>query len=314
MHCIDRMCVLSLHAYTESSHYGTLAQLNVANSRSLRTKFRRMDALQRRSEILQEIIDKQARDLAKIYDHLMEVAQSGGETEAVVSELRRRVDAAAEGIASAMDAKAETDSVQRTLMDRQKRHHTLVKRTDARLSHIMGSFITKIESEIDSHKRSTGEAAAALRQRFTSQLRGSIRRVAEEMRQIKEDVTGLRPLTVRDTTNLGSMTITRCMTCSRPVVSTNPTVVPGSSCLSILNKAQSGGLQGSLLVSPTRPTTRMGESRGGGFRVNGPMAANAVGAARLWVGGDDSPTGSGQSRSMQPRRPASSLGFREIRR
>ncbi len=271
-----------------------------------------MDALQRRSEVLQKMIDDQARDLIKVYQHLQDVAQSGGETEAVVSELRGRIDAAAADIARAMDAKAETDSVQRTLMDRQKRHHTLVKRTDARLSHIMGSFMTKVETEIGSHKRSTGEAAAALRQRFTSQLRGSIRRVTAEMQRVKEDVSGLRPLTVRDTTNLGATTMTtRCVSCSRPVWTTNPTVMAGSK--PVVRNVQSSGLQGSLLVSPTRPASRMGESRGGGFRVNGAMA-NTVGAARLWVGGDDSPTGSGRSRSVQPRRPASSLGFRERRR
>ena len=156
------------------------------------------------------------------------------------------------------------------------------------------------------------------------------------MTSLEDDVRCMHPLVHNgmDLTSLSSTSMVlarRCLTCDRPVAGVREgfTAPEDYSMLSSSSPGGRGGgkggfsragaLQGSILLSQTMPQSkatsmRISESRGGGFRVVGGHLA--PGAGMLWVGGDGSPTGRGErmnSTTTTPRRPSTSVGFRERR-
>ena len=293
----------------------SLAQIDV-----LRDEMREIDAISRKSDLLQIALDDHAQDLSKIYDHLMSVARSGGETNEIVAELRLRIDQTTESVASIASDKARVDAMQHHLMSRTKDATKEARSTDQRLSHIMGSFMNKVEGTMSNVKRENGEAAHELKKRFSKELRGSMQRVSSKISSLENDVRMIHPLVNTDVARLGSTSLvlaSRCMSCERPIWKTTSNTYDGISVSgdTYLPQTLKGAMQGSLLLAQTAPvpTTRTSESRGGGFRVGGNTMA--PGAGLLWVGGSGSPTGSiSPSRSRSSRgRPSSSMGFREKR-
>jgi hypothetical protein len=297
----------------------SLAQIDV-----LRSTLGRFDVLQRKSELLQSKIDAHARDMTYIYEHLQGVARSGGETGTVVAELKMRVSRASEDIGRLMQMKANIDSFNQNVAHRQDVILETNRQTDQRLSHMMGSFMTSVQSKLQSSKRESGEAAAAIRQRFTSELRSSILKMTKQLNEVQDQVYQMEPLLKTDTARIGITSLaTRCMSCDRPIWGTEPqnktTKIPV-----LVENSKEGAFQGSLLIgSPTRPSSqrstlspssaftnspRQGNSRGGGFRVSASSFGNMGGSQGLWVGGAESPTGKFIG---NPERPRTSLGLRK---
>lgn len=277
----------------------SLAQIDV-----LRSSLKRFDELQRKSDALEAKLDTQARDMAFTYENLQRVARSGEATEKVIAELKIRLAGASQEIGHVMNMKTVVDSLKRNLLTTESRFFETNRQTDQRLSHMMGSFMTSVKEKIYDSKRESGEAAAAIRQRFLKELRGSLKQMTQQINDVRDQVSQMEPLTKRDTAIIGTKSLsTRCLSCDRPIwgIESN---LRETGRETIIDVSKDGGLRGSLLItSPTRPQSSQNDfspssSRGGGFRYN------TIGARALWVGGTGSPTDLSS-------RPKSSLGLRK---
>ena len=297
---------------------GVVQEASLAQIDVLRDELGRIDAISRRSDLLQEALDDHVRDLSKVYDHLMSVARNGGETNDVVAELRARIDETTEEVANIASDKARVEAMQYKLMAKTVDATREAKSTDQRLSHIMGTFMSKVEGSMNDVKRESGEAAHELKKRFTQELRGSMQRVSSKLSSLEGDIRMIHPLVNTDVARLGTTSLvlaSRCMSCDRPTWGTNRTNnhsrggIPGTgvSANTYLPNTLSS-MNGSLLLAQTAPTARNSESRGGGFRV----ATLSPGAGMLWVGGQGSPTGrtTGSGSGSGRRRPRSSMSLK----
>jgi|TARA_B110000091_G_C13758426_1_gene450956 hypothetical protein len=308
----------------------SLAQIDV-----LRNEMYSIDQISRKGDLLQLSLQEQAKDLSKVYDHLMDIAKNGGETNQVVAELRLRIDETTEKVAHIVNDQMHVDQWQSKLLKRTTKISNTTKLTDKRLSFMMGSFMDRVENEMKHAKRQHGEAAHELKNRFSKELRHSMNRVSTKLSALGKDLQMMHPLVnTVDVSNIGSTSLvlaSRCVSCDRPIVGTNCNVGDTHNRKKNDEKhaaprhSLKGALQGSLLLTPGRggkgkgggipssaPQYRSSETRGGGFRVGG--LGLSPGQGLLWVGGHGSPTGVVRSPVRSPsRRPASSMGLREKR-
>jgi hypothetical protein len=297
----------------------SLAQID-----TLRDEMSTIDRMSRRSDLLQKALDDQARDLSKVYDYLMNVAKNGGETNAIVAELRFRIDETTENVAQIVSDKARVDRLQYKLLNKTNSTAKNTKATDKRLSYMMGSFMNKVEQQMTTIKRDNGNATNELKRRFAKELRRSINNVTTKLSGLENDVKMIHPLVNTDVASYCGTSLvlaSRCMSCDRPVAGANNKITRFAvgeeeiDSLTLPRKSLNGAFQGSLLLTPGNgppsiSPCRSSETRGGGFRVG---AGNlSPGGGMLWVGGENSPTGIVRP-STSSGRPATSMGLRKKR-